>query len=437
MKVSNKQIDKLGKELRVIQNQKNEDLLERLQEYRISHKDALSQVFQVVCEKSTKIRSESITTYRIKRIDSIIRKLDRLKTRQLSKMGDIGGCRCILKNDAQVYKLRRELVKVFSLRKENDYIKTPQKSGYRSLHLYLEVKNESRVIEVQIRNQEDHNWATLVEISDVLFDAGLKEYSRDKRLMRLHFLLSKRQSRSIQEMREIVKILSKYNYVNSLNAIFARNNYHVRKQWMEISNNPSHKFFLIESDRNSIPQIQSYETFENSEKAYFEKYLLNSNSNLLLTHLPTPNYNKISVAYSNFILTTHNFLDECNFILRRLIKKSLHAEEVYNSLKFLNLYYQVSFNNITNYINEYYQSIDYKSSKSKKNRRNKKEKAWDKTLNRRFAILQSEIQRFRKDMDSIVMNSFYKRIIFNIGVTILDNKYDQKLKSVLRESKTS
>ena len=48
-------------------------------------------------------------------------------------------------------------------------------SGYRSIHLNVRLKGDKRVVEIQLRALEHHNWATLVEITDLLFRTKLKE----------------------------------------------------------------------------------------------------------------------------------------------------------------------------------------------------------------------------------------------------------------------
>ena len=42
-------------------------------------------------------------------------------------------------------------------------------SGYRSIHIYVKDHQTQKPIEIQIRNKEQHNWATLVEIVDLLY----------------------------------------------------------------------------------------------------------------------------------------------------------------------------------------------------------------------------------------------------------------------------
>ena len=81
----------------------------------------------------------------------------------------------------------------------------------------------------------------------------------------------------------------------------------------------SHKFFLIETKKDEIPIINSFNGFNKAEEEYFKRYLSNHNSNIVLTHLTKPSYKNISSAYSNYILTVHSVLDDITIILRELI----------------------------------------------------------------------------------------------------------------------
>ena len=115
-------------------------------------------------------------------------------------MNDIAGCRCIMTSDKEVIKLCKQLEKneeniPFKFELRNDYINKPKESGYRSIHLKATLKsNLEKVIEIQIRSLEQHNWATLVEISDLLFLSKLKEYGEkgDPILYNFHKLLAKK-----------------------------------------------------------------------------------------------------------------------------------------------------------------------------------------------------------------------------------------------------
>lgn len=320
--------------------------LEFLQSYRTSHKEPLSIIFNKLCSYSKYVDKTPIVTYRIKRFESIIGKLVRLNDMKFSRMWDIGGCRCILKNNEQVYKLAKMIENKFTIRKTNDYINTPREEGYKSLHLYVSNDDSDKIIEVQLRNIVDHNWSTLVEITDLLFDSKLKELKPDTDLLRFHQLLSYTDNIGLAEKMEIAKILKKYDYFNSLSKVFSRNYIQVRKDWNNIERNRKDQYFLIEANKDDIPQITSFASFVEAEENYFSLYKANQNVNIVLTHLPKPTYKQISIAYSNYILSYHAFLDECFDILEDLIFDSLSNKKfiilskiyyLYNSLTFLHL----------------------------------------------------------------------------------------------------
>jgi ppGpp synthetase/RelA/SpoT-type nucleotidyltranferase len=371
------QIDKLADRIRtegVISN----DTLFSLQEYRTSHKETLSQVFNVLCSLVKQISGDVIVTYRIKRIESIISKVKRYPGMKLSRMADIGGCRCILKSDRQVYQLKLLIEKALTVKTVKDYIKQPQEEGYKSLHLFVSVPNDDKVIEVQIRNQQDHNWATLVEITDLLFDAKLKEFGENKHLLRFHLLLSRVKQLSINEKKELAAIIEEYNYLDKLSEVFARNYLQVRRQWMAIETKSNHKFFLIEAKKEDAPKISSFAKFNEAEDAYFSLYKTSNNANVVLTHLPTPNYSKISIAYSNYILTVHSFLDEFDEILENLIIESLTTKQYSQFLKFYRLYHGIILTHMKNIVDEILSANDFLQQKSgkKRNKNNRKQREW-------------------------------------------------------------
>ena len=113
-------------------------------------------------------------TSRIKSYDSISAKLKRKELPEdvptvLEKLNDLVGVRAVCTYTDDLYEIVRMLyaqedVKVI---KEKDYIKNPKKSGYRSLHLILEIpislQGETQwvKIELQLRTAAMDYWAGL------------------------------------------------------------------------------------------------------------------------------------------------------------------------------------------------------------------------------------------------------------------------------------
>jgi hypothetical protein len=126
---------------------------------------------------------ECLVAQRIKRLRSIYKKLDDRPTMKLTQMQDIGGCRCIVRDTPAVlalygrYKASRMKHRLVSV---DDYINNPKTSGYRGIHLiYSYYSDRSKdynelKIEVQLRSQTQHAWATAVETASTFTGQNLK-----------------------------------------------------------------------------------------------------------------------------------------------------------------------------------------------------------------------------------------------------------------------
>ena len=345
-------INRLGDEIRKQKNNLSDETLNQLQSYRISYKDSLANTFIILCESCKQIRNNSIVTYRIKRFESIISKLERHSKMQFSRMWDIAGCRCIMQNVEDINKLKSKLSKNFRVIKEYDYLSKPKNDGYKALHLFIRLKSSEEIIEVQLRTRENHNWATLVEITDLLYDTKLKESNNNQKYgnyKRFHLLLAQSPSSlSMKDKKEIFHYEKKFDYLNTLTKIFSRNYLTVRKQWLKIEGHSQRNYFLIESNKNEPPIITSYTDFSEAETEYFNKFQHNNNSNTVLTHIQNANYKKISIAYSNYILTVHNFIEDCFLILENLIQEALNENKYFDFAKYFKLYLKITVNDINN-----------------------------------------------------------------------------------------
>ncbi len=111
---------------------------------------------------------------RIKSPDSIAKKLEKRKQpvtfeSMINNLNDIAGVRVICPYISDIYNVRDMLLKQpdIKLIKETDYIQNPKDSGYRSLHLVIEIpvylsKTEHNVrVEIQLRTIAMDFWASL------------------------------------------------------------------------------------------------------------------------------------------------------------------------------------------------------------------------------------------------------------------------------------
>lgn len=155
---------------------------------------------------------ESIKT-RVKSYDSILKKIRRkniaLNLDSIEEnLRDIAGVRVICSFPDDIYKLAESFLKQddITLIERKDYIKNPKPSGYRSLHLIVQVpiflQNEKKMVnvEVQFRTIAMDFWASLdhkmrykKELSDEeveilqeeLYDCAEQSAALDERMQRI------------------------------------------------------------------------------------------------------------------------------------------------------------------------------------------------------------------------------------------------------------
>jgi len=127
--------------------------------------------------------NDALVAQRLKRVVSIVSKLERFPNMKLSTMQDIAGLRAIVKNVSQVRALERDYKNsIFKhiLKDNKDYIQVPAQSGYRGVHLVYQYVNANNIesnglrIELQIRTKIQHIWAAAVETMGTFLEYSLK-----------------------------------------------------------------------------------------------------------------------------------------------------------------------------------------------------------------------------------------------------------------------
>lgn len=211
LKYSKSQIDKAAKAIRNGCSQEEKDeAIAMIQNFRELHLYPLMLMKNHLARTAAKVDREKriIVARRLKRLYTIIDKLERpsldggktSNSIQLTRMQDIGGCRAIVKNIDQLRHLKDRLLKsrsVHKIIKEYDYL-TPKESGYGGVHLAYSCFDQEdekypwrkTKIEIQLRTELQHAWATSLEIIDTLEDIKLKTSSEGHEEWRRFFYLA-------------------------------------------------------------------------------------------------------------------------------------------------------------------------------------------------------------------------------------------------------
>ena len=191
---SKKQIDRAGEILRGRKVGLDEyvDALDLAQQWRACHAYPINTFQATLRTKLRRLAIQAIVAQRLKRMPTIIDKLNIYSRMKLSRMQDIGGVRAVLPSIELVYKLADSYLnsKKFphDLVNVKDYIAQPRSSdGYRSVHLNYKYRNKKNShydglrLELQIRTRLQHLWATAVETMGNLLGQALKSRQGDQK----------------------------------------------------------------------------------------------------------------------------------------------------------------------------------------------------------------------------------------------------------------
>jgi putative GTP pyrophosphokinase len=187
LKYSKSKTDEAGKVLcnNNFSKEEKNNALEILSNWRAPHSYPMHVFKKRLKLTSEKIDKNSLTSQRLKRVPSIIKKLNRINTMKLTQMQDIAGCRTILSNVDLAEKLYKEYYHNGDLKhkkiNQKDYILYPKEDGYRSIHIIYKYFSDKKninynglLIEVQIRSKIQHIWATAVETVDFFTGQAIK-----------------------------------------------------------------------------------------------------------------------------------------------------------------------------------------------------------------------------------------------------------------------
>ena len=172
--------------------------LQVINNFRAVHAHPLNTFQTTLRIKGRQIDPDIIVAQRVKRLSSIRAKLVRFPLMTLSQMQDIGGCRGIVTSAEGVDELAASYLSSnlkHKLHTDDDYVRHPKATGYRGRHLIYRYYSDKvdtyngLKIEMQLRSQFQHAWATAVEIVGTFTRQALKSSQGEEDWLRFFALM--------------------------------------------------------------------------------------------------------------------------------------------------------------------------------------------------------------------------------------------------------
>jgi len=345
-KFSKSQTDNAGKTLCDSSTSQEDKFqaLEVLSNWRASHSYPMHIFKKRLKRVSQSIDKRALSSQRLKRVPSIIKKLKRKydgnkATMNLTQMQDIAGCRAIMPN----VNLARQLYQQYYINgnlkhkkvNEKNYINEPKSDGYRSIHLVYRFKSDKNkdiynglLVEIQIRSKLQHIWATAVETVDFFTGQAIKSNEGEKEWKIFFKLVSSAFAKiektptvpgtplDVNELKQAIKEKEK-----ELQVIKKMENWTKSIRLFEdMKNKKNAHFFLLELDTIQEKLIITAYSKKQEEKA-LEDYAKAERK-----IYGKPEYDVVLVgaeieelkkAYPNYFLDTREFIKELKKILEK------------------------------------------------------------------------------------------------------------------------
>lgn len=340
--ISKKQVNRAGEILKSYEPDTAEyqEALEIANKWRLAHVYPIN-TFQARLRKTVRKYPSALVAQRLKRMPTIIDKLDRHPHMKLSTMQDIGGVRAVLKDVKAVYDVthKYETSKRFTheLKERRDYIESPKADGYRGIHLIYRYNNtlarndladayKGLMVEVQLRTKEQHAWATAVEATGIMLDQPFKTRGGDKDWSEFFALMSSaiaivehtkplQQHQDLQPIEIYQHIAQKAAKIKALEKL---QGYNVAVKIMEQRSNGFYNLVLLDTQKKTV-QITAYakKDYKRAVAAYSaaEQKLTEDQDVVLVS---AGKLKSLKIAYPNYFLDIKDFLERVKVILEEV-----------------------------------------------------------------------------------------------------------------------
>ena len=284
--------------------------------------------------KLKRIDPDALVSQRLKRMPSIISKLERNPGMNLARMQDIGGIRTVVSNMREVRALEsyyKNGTRVFTIVKGGkDYINYPKESGYRSVHQIFKCRNGFS-IELQIRTQIQHSWATAVETMGTFLNHSLKSSEGPEEWLKFFSLASSafavlESTPRIDEYQKLTDeetfklLLEKEKELNVINKLSG-----FRVVAKHISNdrkNGKYHLIILDLDKK-MANIKSFEAkhvhIANEKYSEMEEEV-RKGKNIQVVLVASESVSALKKAYPSYFLDSQYFFKNLEVVRKKLLK---------------------------------------------------------------------------------------------------------------------
>lgn len=345
MKYGRHQIDKAG-EIAISSTEEDvyRNAITKINDWRSLHLSVLDELqkgINTILDRN-RIRA-TFTSRRLKRLTSILYKLDLNPKMKLGGMQDIGGLRIVLNNIETLDKLC-SLLEVnipdgFSLdKKPINYVELPKESGYRSIHfVYKYISNNNDFnglrVELQIRTKLQHFWAMAVETAGLVTKTPLKSSQGADEWLEFFKLVSSlfaiKEGRNILSihsdqgfntrdlMRHLYILDKKYNLCDTLKALRVTNN-------VALKENYTNKYYILNINfKAKRVNVSPYNDEVAAMKDYSRLERVSQDAKNAVVLVSVPKIKELQEAYPSYFLDTSDFLRIMDRIITNCEKMKL------------------------------------------------------------------------------------------------------------------
>ena len=166
------------------------EALTLVEDWRRIHQVPMHTLFESVADILNKAEiSPAFSSQRLKRMTSIIGKLQHNPEMRLGGVQDIAGVRFVFEDISSLSEAAKILEESnlpdFTFERSYNYVSSPKGSGYRSIHYVYKYHSDDEQtdglrVELQIRTRLQHDWATAVETAELISKSPLKANMGDE-----------------------------------------------------------------------------------------------------------------------------------------------------------------------------------------------------------------------------------------------------------------